>query len=70
MRALVYCNFLREVRLGGWGSECPTLGQYVRVHAPPFSRKWKYIVRFEIIYLLLEIELSLKGLTQSQEKSI
>ena len=23
--ALVYCNFLKEVRLGGWG----TLGQYV-----------------------------------------
>ena len=31
VRALVYCNFLREVRLGGWGSEGPkgpTLGQY------------------------------------------
>ena len=30
--ALVYCNFLRKVRLGGWGSEGPkgpTLGQYV-----------------------------------------
>ena len=29
---LVYCNFLKEVRLGGWGSEgpkAPTLGQYV-----------------------------------------
>ena len=28
----VYCNFLKEVRLGGWGSEGPkgpTLGQYV-----------------------------------------
>ena len=39
VRALVYCNFLREVRLGGWGSEGPkgpTLGQYVRVRAPPF----------------------------------
>ena len=34
--ALLYCNFLREVRLGGWGSEGPTLGQYVRVRAPPF----------------------------------
>ena len=37
--ALVYCNFLREVRLGGWGTEGPkalTLGQYVRVRAPPF----------------------------------
>ena len=34
VHALVYCNFLREVRLGGWGSEGPkglTLGQYVRV---------------------------------------
>ena len=33
VRALVYCNFLRQVRLGGWGSEGPkgpTLGQYVR----------------------------------------
>ena len=32
VRALVYCNFLKEVRLGGWGSEGPkgpTLGQYV-----------------------------------------
>ena len=32
VRTLVYCNFLREVRLGGWGSEGPkgpTLGQYV-----------------------------------------
>ena len=32
VRALVYCTFLREVRLGGWGSEGPkgtTLGQYV-----------------------------------------
>ena len=30
--ALVYCNFLKEVRLGGWGTEGPkalTLGQYV-----------------------------------------
>ena len=32
VRALVYRNFLREVRLGGWGSEGPkgqTLGQCV-----------------------------------------
>ena len=36
VRALVYCNLLREVRLGGWGSEGPILGQYVRVCAPPF----------------------------------
>ena len=35
----VYCNFHRKVRLGGWGTEGPkalTLGQYVRVRAPPF----------------------------------
>ena len=29
MRALVYCNFLREISLGGWGSEGPIIGQYV-----------------------------------------
>ena len=32
--ALVYCNFLKKVRLGGWGTEgpkAPTLGQYVSV---------------------------------------
>ena len=32
MLALVYSNFLKEVRLGGWGTEGakdPTLGQYV-----------------------------------------
>ena len=37
--ALVYYNFLKEVRLGGWcieGSKAPTLGQYVRVRALPF----------------------------------
>ena len=47
--ALVYCNFLRVVRLGGWcteGPEAPTSGQCVRHHS---FRKWKYIVRFEII---------------------
>ena len=30
--ALVYCNFLKEVRLGSWGTEepkAPTLGQYI-----------------------------------------
>ena len=29
--ALVYCNFLKEVRLGGWGTEgpkAPTLGRH------------------------------------------
>ena len=32
MHALVYCNFLKKVRLGGWGTEgakASTLGQYV-----------------------------------------
>ena len=36
MRALVYCNFLRKVRLGGWGSEGPkgpTLGRHVNACA-------------------------------------
>ena len=35
--ALVYCNILKEFRLGGWGIEGPkslTLGQYIRVCAP------------------------------------
>ena len=53
MRALVYCNFLREVRLGGWGSEGPkgpTLGQYVDCVRHHSVRKWKYIMRFEIRY--------------------
>ena len=30
--ALVYCNFLKEVRSGGWGTEgskAPTLGRHV-----------------------------------------
>ena len=34
MLALVYCNFLKDVRIDGWGTEGPkalTLGQYVRV---------------------------------------
>ena len=40
MLAVIYPNFLKEVRLGGWGIEgpkAPTIGQYVRVCAPPFS---------------------------------
>ena len=44
MRALVYCNFLKEVRLGGWGSE----GHHS-------VRKWKYILRFEKNVLGFEI---------------
>ena len=39
MLALVYCNFLTEVRLGSWGTMGPkasTLCQYVKVRAPPF----------------------------------
>ena len=58
MRALIYCNFLREVRLGGWGSEGPkgpTLGQYVECVRYHSVRKWKYIMRFEIRYFFLEI---------------
>ena len=32
VRTLVYCNFHKEVRLGGWGTEgpkAPTLGRHV-----------------------------------------
>ena len=73
MRTLVYCNVLREVKIGGSGSEGPkglTLGQYVECVRHHSIRKWKYIMRFEIRYFFLEIGLSPSGLTQSQEKSI
>ena len=36
VRALVYCNILRETKLGGWGNEGlkgPTFGQYISVCA-------------------------------------
>ena len=39
VRALEYCNFLKEIRLGDWGTEgskAPTLGQCIRVCVPPF----------------------------------
>ena len=39
VHALVYCNFLREVRLGGWGTEGPKvliLDQYVTSVFSPF----------------------------------
>ena len=60
MRALVYCNFLREIRLGGWGSEGPTLGQNVRFESCSMldRGKRKHIMRFEIRYFLLEVGLS------------
>ena len=57
---------IKEDRLG---LKAPTLGQSVRVRAPPFARKWKYIMRIEIRYFFLEIGLG-PGLTLSQEKSI
>ena len=34
--SLVYCNFLKEVRIGGWGTKgpkSPTLGRHVSVCA-------------------------------------
>ena len=37
--ALIYCNFLREVGLGGLrreGSKDLTLGEYIRMGEPPF----------------------------------
>ena len=70
MRALEYCNFPREVRLGGWGSEGPTLGEYVECVRHHSVRKWKYIMRFEIRHFFLEIGLSPSDLTHSQEKNI
>ena len=53
---LVYWNFLREVRLDGWGSDGPkgpTLGQYVSAWVKPkglnpISRK-KYLISNLII---------------------
>ena len=60
--ALVYCNFLKNVRIDGWGTEGPkalTLGQYVKVYVCHHSvRKWRYIMRFEIRYFFLESGLS------------
>ena len=53
VRALVYSNFLREVMLGGWGSEGPkgpTIGQYSECVHHHSVMKWKYVVRFEIRY--------------------
>ena len=40
------------------------------MRAPHSVRKWKDIMRFEIRYFFLEVGLSPKGLTQTQEKSI
>ena len=49
-------------------TKAPTLGHYVRVMRHYSVRKWKYILKFEIKYLFLEIWSSPKGLTQSQKK--
>ena len=49
--ALVYCNFLKEVRLGGWGTEgpkAPTLGQYISACAT-------FPLGSESIYLVLRL---------------
>ena len=46
---LVYCNFLREVRISGWGSGGPTLGQYVSTCATILKKK-KYLISNLIIY--------------------
>ena len=72
--AVVYCNFLKNFRIDGWGTEGPkalTLGQYVRVCVYHHSvRKWRYKVRFESIYFFVESGLSPSDSTQSQDKSI
>ena len=50
MLMIVYCNFHKEVSLGGWGTEGPkalTLGQYVSVCAtfPLGSGKIPFVLR-------------------------
>ena len=63
MLALVYCNFLREVRLGCWGSKGPkgpTLGRTSECVRHNSVRKGKYIVRFEKCILCFDIGISPK----------
>ena len=60
MLALVYSNFLREVRLGGWGTEgpkTPTLGGHVsacatilRLRALLYLRASHQCVRRALVY--------------------
>ena len=57
---LLFCIFLI-------GPDIRPVRKCVRHHS---VRKWKYVMRFEIRYFFLEVGLSPKGLTQSQEKSI
>ena len=55
MLALVYCNFLKEVRLGGWGTEGPkalTLGQYVSACAKGITQSQEKVNTFKPNYIL------------------
>ena len=59
MLVIVYCNFFKEVRLGGWGTEgpkAPTLGQYV-------SACTTFLLGSGSICLFFDVGLSLKGIT-------
>ena len=48
MRALVYCNFLKELRLGGWDRHASACTTILRLHALLY-----YIAKFEKIILAL-----------------
>ena len=69
VRALVYCSFFKEVRLGGLGIEGPTLCRLESVCATILA--CVTLVR-ALVYcnFLKEVRLGGLGLTQSQEKSI
>ena len=52
--AIVYCNFLKEVRLGGWGTEgpkAPTLGRHVSACATILGCVRYYIRLLALLYL-------------------
>ena len=57
----IHCNFLKEVRLGGWSTEgpkAPTLDHTLECVHHHSVRKWKYILRCESIYFFVEVGLS------------
>ena len=51
MRALVYCNFLKEVRLGGWGQTRKCVGSYTYVACSTILGCVRYYIRLrELLY--------------------
>ena len=50
MRALVYFNFLKEVRLGGWGSDGLTLGRHASACATISSCVRYYFWLLALLY--------------------